>query len=108
MSHLHPGTADADSHGMPLHHSTFYKYGEMSYSPNASDMVAPAKIQEPWTIDQRAAACDNRTLKTQALNTQWGSPFWDDAILWRAQSYSSSASDALEASQRNRLCCLGI
>ena len=55
MSHLHPGTADADSHGMPLHHSTFYKYGEKSYSPNASDMVAPAKIQEPWTIDQRLA-----------------------------------------------------
>ena len=50
MSHLHPGTADADSHGMPLHHSTFYKYGEKSYSPNASDMVAPAKIQEPWTM----------------------------------------------------------
>ena len=53
MSHLHPGIADADSHGMPLHHSAFYKYGETSYPPMASDMVAPAKIQEPWTIDQR-------------------------------------------------------
>ena len=51
MSHLHPGTADADSLGIPLHHSRFYKYGEMIYPPKASDMVAPAKIQESWTID---------------------------------------------------------
>ena len=54
---------------MPLHHSTFYKYGEKSYSPNASDRSNLEQSVRSIAF-QAAAFTVEEAIKAESLSTE--------------------------------------